>query len=100
MDPNYYELSKALKAISDPKRLRIIHMLSHQELGASELLAVFDVTQPTLSHDMRILRDSGLVAERRIGKTVQYRLADKEVTAFCRTMAAVFCPDETSDCQC
>lgn len=99
MDPNYHELSKALKAISDPKRLRIIHMLARQELGASELLAAFDVTQPTLSHDMRILRDSGLVAERRIGKTVQYRLASEEVAVFCRTMTAVFCPDGLSDRQ-
>lgn len=94
MEPNYPQLSKVLKAISDPKRLRIIYMLARQEIGASQLLAAFDITQPTLSHDMRILRDSGLVSERRIGKAVFYHLANEEIAQFCQTMKTVFCPEQ------
>lgn len=86
MEPDYLHLSKVLKALSDPKRLKIINMLSQQELGASQLLDFFQVTQPTLSHDMHVLRDAGLIEERRIGKSVFYRLADDQIHSLCETM--------------
>lgn len=86
VEPDYQQLSKVLKALSDPKRLRIIHMLSQQELSASQLLASFCVTQPTLSHDMHILKDAGLIVERRVGKSVLYRPETDMVHAFCAMM--------------
>ena len=47
----YSITTKCLKAIADPKRLRIIDMLSNHERCASDILEEFQVTQPTLSHD-------------------------------------------------
>ena len=70
----YSITTKCLKAIADPKRLRIIDMLSNHERCASDILEEFQVTQPTLSHDMKILYEAGLVNSRKIGKKVSYTL--------------------------
>ena len=74
MSVDYEDIAKKLKVISDPKRLRIIDMLSCDELCACEILEKFDITQPTLSHDMRKLEEVGLVSSRREGKNTYYSL--------------------------
>lgn len=74
MSVDYENISKKLKVISDPKRLKIIDMLSCYELCACEILEKFDISQPTLSHDMRKLEEAGLVASRREGKNIYYSL--------------------------
>ena len=74
MAVDYENISKKLKVISDPKRLRIIDMLSCDELCACEILEKFDISQPTLSHDMRKLEEVGLVSSRREGKNIYYSL--------------------------
>ncbi|WP_330363827.1 metalloregulator ArsR/SmtB family transcription factor, partial [Butyrivibrio sp. WCD2001] len=48
------------KALGDPNRMEIVKMLSDQEKCGCKLLEKFDITQPTLSHHMKILVDSGL----------------------------------------
>lgn len=70
----YSDTAKILKAISDPKRLRIVDMLSCGELCACEILEEFHITQPTLSHDMKLLVGAGLVIDRREGKNIYYSL--------------------------
>lgn len=52
---------KIFKALSDPKRLEILKMLRNKEMCGCEILEKFNVTQPTLSHDMKLLVDSHLV---------------------------------------
>ena len=74
MSVDYENISKKLKAISEPKRLKIIDMLSCDELCACEILEKFDISQPTLSHDMRKLEEVGLVSSRREGKNTYYSL--------------------------
>ena len=71
---NYEDIAKKLKVISDPKRLRIIDMLSCDELCACEILEKFDISQPTLSHDMGKLEEAGLISSRREGKNTYYYL--------------------------
>ena len=66
--------SKLFKALADPKRLQVIMMLSCGEMCACQLLEAFEITQPTLSHDMRVLQDAGLVSSRREGKWIYYTL--------------------------
>ena len=70
MKNKYIEISKKLKVLSDPKRLEIIDMLSCDELCACEILEKFDITQPTLSNDMKRLEDANLVISRREGKNI------------------------------
>ena len=74
MSVDYEGIAKKLKVISDPKRLRIIDLLSCDELCACEILEKFDISQPTLSHDMRKLEEVGLVTSRREGKNTYYSL--------------------------
>ncbi len=63
------------KALSDETRLRVAHILSCGELCACDLLDYFDITQPTLSHHLSILVESGLVLARPEGKWVHYALS-------------------------
>ena len=75
----YAEYSKIFKVFSDPKRLKIIHMLSGGELCACKILEEFQITQPTLSHDMKLLSDIGLVIPRKEGKWTHYSISEKGV---------------------
>lgn len=77
MNVDYEDISKKLRVISDPKRLKIIEMLSCDELCACEILEKFDITQPTLSYDMRKLEEASIVTSRREGKNTYYSL-DKD----------------------
>ena len=79
MKKSYVEYAVLLKAISDPNRLMIIDMLSCGELCACVILLKFKITQPTLSHHMKILCDSKLVNGRKVGKWIYYSLNDETV---------------------
>jgi len=80
---NRYDENVGLfKALGDVNRLMIVDMLSCGELCACRILMKFDITQPTLSHHMKILCDSGLVNGRRDGKWMYYSLNEKTVGEF------------------
>ena len=99
MEQVYVDTAKALKAISDPKRLRIVDMLSCGELCACELLEAFHITQPTLSHDMRVLIEAGLVQDRREGKNTFYSLRRDRFEALLHTLEDVIETKEDCICQ-
>ncbi len=67
------------KALSDETRLRIFKLLGVREMCVCEIMVALDLTQPTASHHLGILERSGLVASRREGKWVFFRLADPKV---------------------
>jgi ArsR family transcriptional regulator len=98
MEPIYTETAKALKAISDPKRLRILDMLSCGEMCACKILEAFHITQPTLSHDMKLLIAAGLVRDRREGKNILYSLNRERLFALWATLASI--SSEKPDCIC
>ncbi|MDO5410200.1 MAG: metalloregulator ArsR/SmtB family transcription factor [Lachnospiraceae bacterium] len=62
------------KALGDSNRLQIIQMLADGEKCGCKLLEKFDITQPTLSHHMKILCECGLVEARKEGKWSHYSL--------------------------
>ena len=62
------------KALSDPNRLQIIQMITQQERCACKLLEHFEISQPTLSHHMRILSDCDLIKTRKEGKWSHYSM--------------------------
>lgn len=86
MEQVYIDAAKILKAISDPKRLRIVDMLSCGELCGCEILEAFHITQPTLSHDMKVLVEAGIVYDRREGKNTFYSLNGERLTKFKDTL--------------
>lgn len=82
MEQRYSDQAKILKALADPKRLRIIDMLSGGELCACKILEAFQISQPTLSHDMKVLIDANLVNARPVGKWTHYSLNSKTLHTF------------------
>ena len=78
----YTEKALLFKALSDPIRLEIVDMISCGELCACMILERFNITQPTLSHHMKILCDCGLVNGRKEGKWTYYSLKEKTVQGF------------------
>ena len=98
MEQIYVDTAKVLKAISDPKRLRIVDMLSCGELCACKILEAFHITQPTLSHDMRVLIEAKIVIDRREGKNIYYSLNKEYLTAFEQTLHEIF--TKKNDCVC
>ncbi len=66
-------IDPALRAIAQPTRRRILRLVSERELPAGEIASHFEVTAPAVSQHLRVLRDAGLVAERRDGTRRLYR---------------------------
>jgi DNA-binding transcriptional ArsR family regulator len=64
---------EAAAAISDPIRRRVLELVRDRELPAGELAARFDVSRPAVSRHLRVLREAGLVHERRAGRHRLYR---------------------------
>lgn len=73
---NYEKTAKMLKVLAEPKRLKILNLLSNAngEMCATEILKAFRVSQPTLSHDMKALVDGKFVVARREGQKTFYNL--------------------------
>ena len=80
MSRNYEDNIKILKALGEINRLKIVDMLSSGEKCACIILENFNFTQPTLSHHMKVLIDSGIVKCRKEGTWIHYSL-DKELCA-------------------
>ena len=67
-------MEAAVRAIAEPKRRRILELVAERELSAGEIASKFDVTRPAVSQHLTVLREAGLVAERRDGTRRLYSL--------------------------
>lgn len=72
----YTKESQYFRALSHPVRLRILDMLARQEACVCHLTAILGRPQPYVSQQLATLREAGLVADRREGTLIYYRLAD------------------------
>lgn len=79
---DFEENYKIIKALSDVNRMMIINNLSVGEMCACKLLEKFNITQPTLSHHMKILSECGLVNARKEGKWMHYSLNFEIINTF------------------
>lgn len=71
------DLAPLFKAVADPMRLRLLSLIACHEGGEScvcDLTAAFDVTAPTVSYHLKILREAGLISSERRGTWVYYRV--------------------------
>jgi ArsR family transcriptional regulator len=85
------ELAPLFKAVADPMRLQLLSLIACHDGGEScvcDLTAAFDVTAPTVSYHLRILREAGLISAERRGTWVYYRV-NPQVMA---RMSAVLVP--------
>lgn len=72
-------LSELFRVLSDETRTKIVYLLASEELCVDQLAAVLDLTLPTVSHHLRLLKMMRLVKNRRDGKHVYYSLTDEHV---------------------
>lgn len=79
MNYSYAEYALLFKALSDETRLRILNMLSGNELCACNILDEVNITQPTLSYHMKILSECGLVSARKDGSWMKYTLQNNKI---------------------
>jgi DNA-binding transcriptional ArsR family regulator len=78
-------MEAALKAIAEPRRRAILRLVRDRELPAGEIADQFEVTRPAISQHLRVLKDAGLIVERREGTKRLYRAvpeAVEEIRAF------------------
>lgn len=87
--------SQLLKALANPDRLLLLCQLSQGERNVSELEALLGIQQPTLSQQLAVLRREGLVATRREGKQIYYRISSPAALAVIDTLYQLFCAGET-----
>lgn len=82
-----FELAAELFGIlSTPMRLRILSALCDQEKSVSELLMEIDTTQPNLSQHLNLLYRAGVLAKRKEGTQVIYRVQSEKAVTLCRTV--------------
>jgi ArsR family transcriptional regulator, arsenate/arsenite/antimonite-responsive transcriptional repressor len=75
-----HELAERFKALSDPTRVAIVNRLATtDEVCVCDLNTAFDLSQPTISHHLRILREAGLVEATRRGTWAYYRLVPEAI---------------------
>ncbi len=67
-------MEAALRAIAEPRRRQILRLVRDEEMTAGEIASHFDVTRSAVSQHLRVLKDSGLLAERRSGTRRIYRI--------------------------
>ena len=89
------------KAFCDENRIRILKMLKNGEKCACKILEELNVTQPTLSHHMKILCDSGIVVGRKEGKWMHYSISRdgvKVATECLKELTTENCEYENKPC--
>lgn len=73
------ELADFFKILADSTRIRILSALSHAEMCVCDISALLNMTQSAVSHQLRLLKQSRLVKNRKDGKVVYYSLDDKHI---------------------
>ena len=85
------ELARVLKALADPVRLRLVSLIGARGAGETcvcDLTGAFELTAPTISHHLKVLREAGLITSERRGTWVYYRL----VPGALERLAILFAP--------
>ncbi|GGG11879.1 hypothetical protein GCM10007304_27310 [Rhodococcoides trifolii] len=83
-------LAGAFKALGDPVRLRLLSMIAGRDGGEAcvcDISPTFAVSQPTISHHLKVLRDNGFVASERRGTWVYYRVVPSALAPLAAALA-------------
>jgi ArsR family transcriptional regulator len=89
-DEQATELAGVLKAMADPVRLRLLSLIAAHDGGEAcvcDLNDAFDLSQPTISHHLKLLLDAGLVAREKRGIWSYYRLVPQALDACAQLLA-------------
>jgi DNA-binding transcriptional ArsR family regulator len=88
-----------MKVLANPDRLMLLCTMAEAEVRVGDLEQQLGITQPTLSQQLTVLREEGLVTTRREGKHIYYRLSSAEALAVMQTLHTQFCsaPQSAND---
>ena len=86
------EAAKLLRALGNERRLMILCQLTEGERSVGELLPLVGLSQSALSQHLAVLRDEAIVATRRDGQSIWYRISDPAAIQVVATLAEIFCP--------
>ena len=78
-EENLYDLAELFKVFGDSTRIRILWALNESEMCVCDIAVLLDMTQSAISHQLRVLKQTNLVKNRREGKVVYYSLVDEHV---------------------
>ena len=84
----------SLKLLANPERLLLLCQLSQGEFSVGELEERLEIHQPTLSQQLGVLRNQGVVATRRDGKNIYYSVADPALLEILVVLYRLYCPKE------
>ena len=101
MESTDKDTARVFKAFCDENRIRILKLLTTGEKCACKLLEEINITQPTMSHHMKILCDSGIVVGRKEGKWMHYSISPEgSATAVkcLKELTAITCADADQSC--
>ncbi|MBN9407580.1 MAG: helix-turn-helix transcriptional regulator [Burkholderiales bacterium] len=84
----------ALKVLANEDRLLLLCQLSQGEMCVSDLEATLGIRQPTLSQQLGVLRNEGVVETRREGKQIFYSVADRNLLEMLELLYRLYCPKE------
>ena len=86
--------ARLLRVLANERRMMILCQLSGGERSVGELLPLIGISQSALSQHLAVLRSDGLVATRREGLSIRYRIVDQAAAHVMTTLAAIFCSDD------
>ncbi|WP_169057170.1 Zn(II)-responsive metalloregulatory transcriptional repressor CzrA [Bacillus pumilus] len=78
-EESLFLVSQTFKALSDPTRIRILHLLSQGEHSVNDIAETLNLMQSTVSHQLRFLKNLRLVKSRRAGTSIFYSPEDQHV---------------------
>ena len=97
---HFTAVSEIFRQLSDPTRVRIFWLLSHQEECVINIAAMMEMSSPAVSHHLKQLKAGGLIVSRREGKEVYYRAADTDQARLLHhtieQLVKIICPAETT----
>lgn len=88
------EVAALLKTLAHPVRLLLACTLVEGEYAVGALESRLDIHQPTLSQQLTVLREAGIVETRREGKQIFYRLTAEKAAQLIAALHQIFCPEE------
>jgi ArsR family transcriptional regulator len=94
------ELARVFKALSDPVRLRLLSLIASRQGGevcVCDLTGEFDVSQPTISHHLKVLREAGLLTSERRGTWVFYTAVPGALASLAELLATSSAPVAPAD---
>ena len=86
LDPVFHAVASYFSVLSEPTRLRIMHAICETEKTVSQIVADVGATQTNVSRHLSLMFRAGVLARRKEGNLVYYRVADPSMVEICRTV--------------